>query len=162
MSVYCLFIIFYMTIVSEYHVGRVIDRDTCLGLYTDIAVVAVVFFFPPLHLDLATLQQNLAIASFSNSLCYFSNSRRSADLTNWWPLQMTLTSDLDLMILLGFEPQLCTCWAKHLQSLTDASLDYGHSFDAKMSSVVCTNSIYRYIMFSVISWKVGFGHTFWT
>ena len=94
-----------------------------------IGVVAVGFFF---HLyDWHALQQNLAIASSSNFLCLFSNSRRSSDRTNKWPLRMTLMCDLDVSVLSYFEPWLCSCWTKHLQIFTECSLGYGHSSDAK-------------------------------
>ena len=45
----------------------------------------------------STLQQNLAIAPFSNFLCLFSNRRHRSNSTNRWPLWMTLIHDLDLM-----------------------------------------------------------------
>ena len=83
------------------------------------------------------LQQNLAIASSSNFLCLFSNSRRSADRTNKWPLRMTLMCDLDLSVLSYFEQWLCSCWTKHLQIFTECSLGYGHSSDAKISLAIC-------------------------
>ena len=59
-----------------------------------------VFFFH--FFELSTLEQNLAIASFSNFLCLFSNNRRMADSTNRWPLRMTLMCDLDLSVLSPF------------------------------------------------------------
>ena len=108
------------------------------------------------------LQQNLAIASSSSFLCLFSNSRRSSDRTNKWPLRMTLMCDLDLSVLSYFEQWLCSCWTKHLQIFTEGSLGYGHSSDAKISLAICKNSIYGYIMFSTISWKCVCGHNFWT
>ena len=50
------------------------------------------------------LQENLVIAESSNVLCLLSNSRSSADLTNWWPLWMTLIRDHYLIVLSHFEP----------------------------------------------------------
>ena len=66
-----------------------------LGQYCYWTGCRVVVFFSHLC-ELSTIQQNLAAASFSNFICLFSNSRRSSDPTIQWPLQMTLTSDLDL------------------------------------------------------------------
>ena len=61
-----------------------------------------IFFFR--RYDWHVLQQNLAIAPSSNFLCLFSNSRRSSDRTNKWPLRMTLMYDLDLSVISYFEP----------------------------------------------------------
>ena len=101
-----------------------IDRRGYSSVNIVIGVVAVGFFFR--RYGWHALQQNLAIASSSNFLCLFSNSRRSSDRTNKWPLRMTLMCDLDLSVLSYFEPWLCSCWTKHLQIFTECSLGYGH------------------------------------
>ena len=75
----------------------IIDRRGYSSVNIVIGVFAVGFFFR--RFDFPPLQQNLAIASSSNFLCLFSNSRRSADRTNKWPLRMTLMCDLDLSVL---------------------------------------------------------------
>ena len=115
--------------------------------------------------DWSMLQQNLAIASFTNFMCLFSNSRRSADSINRWHLWMTLARDLDLIVLLHFEPfsrALRTCRGKYLQICTQAHLAYSHSSDVKISLAFFPNFIYWYIMFSTISQKRFFGHNFCT
>ena len=92
-----------------------------------IEPVAVLLFF--FHLcELSTIQQNLA-AAFSNFICLFSNSKRSSDSTIQWPLQMTLTSDLDHAYFCLFNLFFTNCWAKPFQIFTQASLAYGHSSD---------------------------------
>ena len=74
----------------------VTDREV-LSVSIVIGVVSVGFFFR--RFDFPPLQQNLATASSSNFLCLFSNSRRRSDITNKWPLRMTLMCDLDLSVL---------------------------------------------------------------
>ena len=77
----------------------IIDREV---LSVNIVIQPVSWGFGLFFFHLCNghaLQQNLAIASFSNLLCLFSNSRRSYDSTNRWPLPMTLIRDLDLCIL---------------------------------------------------------------
>ena len=128
-----------------------------LGLYCYCAGCRGFFFC---LFNCRLLQQNLAIASFSDFLLLCSNSRRHADSTSRWPLQMTLMCDLDLTVFSHFEPQLRTCVAKRLQNLTEASWGHGHSSDAKMSQAFFMNYIYGYIMFFAISWKHVFGHNF--
>ena len=118
------------------------------------------FFFHPCNWR--SLQQNLAIASSSKFLCLFSYSRRSADVTNRWPLQKTLTCDLDLQSFHILSHNSCFCWTKNLQIFTDCSLGYGHSLNAKISLESFTNSFYGYIMFCEILWKCICGHNFWT
>ena len=74
-----------------------LNRFPCFLLFFFVSTCANLF-------NQRTLQQNLTIASSSNFLSLFSNTRRRSDRTNKWPLRMTLTCDLDLSVLLYFEP----------------------------------------------------------
>ena len=94
-----MWIFFYYTII-------VIDREVLsVNIVIEPVSMGLFFFCCCFHLcNQSTLQQNLAIALSSNFLSLFSNTRRRSDSTNRWPLKMALTYDLDLSVLLYFEP----------------------------------------------------------
>ena len=84
----------------------------------------------------------------------------------WFNNLVTFTDDLNKWtwpcLLLLFKPYRSTCRVKRSQICAQASLGYGHSLDVIKCLVVCTNSIYGFVMFSFISQKHVLGHNFWT